>query len=114
MPTVDANNAVKVQSGTGDNQISLSSGAVTVSTNNDKTGYELSANGNSEILSQTLEGSYTVIEALRLIASVICGYRSGGGTSTITFKGLDGLTTRVSLDVDSKGNSSSNPSLNAN
>lgn len=41
--TGDANNAAKVQSGTGANQVSLSSGAVTVGTNNDKTGYSLSA-----------------------------------------------------------------------
>src|SRR5919204_5094055 len=44
LPTVDANNAVKVQSGTGANQISLSSGTVTVGTNNDKTGYTVSTN----------------------------------------------------------------------
>jgi hypothetical protein len=43
LATVDASNAVKVQSGTGANQISLSSGTVTVGTNNDKTGYGLSA-----------------------------------------------------------------------
>lgn len=42
LPTVDASNAVKVQSGTGANQISLASGLVTVGTNNDKTGYSLS------------------------------------------------------------------------
>ncbi len=42
LATVDSNNAVKVQSGTGANQISLSSGAVTVGTNNDKTGYTAS------------------------------------------------------------------------
>jgi hypothetical protein len=41
LPTVDSNNAVKVQSGTGANQLSLSSGTVTVGTNNDKTGYGL-------------------------------------------------------------------------
>lgn|SRR5215510_5800559 len=53
LPTVDANNAVKVQSGTGANQINLNAGAVvtvtnvtngvTVTTNNDKTNYALSA-----------------------------------------------------------------------
>ena len=43
LPTVDASNAVKVQSGTGANQISLASGLVTVGTNNDKTGYALSS-----------------------------------------------------------------------
>lgn|GEM_PF-2856804 len=41
LATCDSNNAVKLQSGTGANQISLSSGAVTVGTNNDKTGYSL-------------------------------------------------------------------------
>lgn len=62
LPTVDANNAVKVQSGTGSNQINLTSGNVTLTggthsgaiipvvvtaknltTNNDKTGYSLTA-----------------------------------------------------------------------
>jgi len=43
LPTVDVNNAVKVQSGTGANQISLNSGEVTVGTNNDKDDYELAA-----------------------------------------------------------------------
>lgn len=43
LATADANNAVKVQSGTGANQISLSSGLVTIGTNNDKTGYGLSS-----------------------------------------------------------------------
>jgi len=43
LPTVDTNNAVKLQNGTGSNQISLSSGAVTVGTNSDKTGYGLSS-----------------------------------------------------------------------
>lgn len=41
LPTVDANNAVKLQNGTGANQISLSSGAVTAGTVSDKTGYSL-------------------------------------------------------------------------
>lgn len=45
LATVDASNAVKVQSGTGANQISLSSGLVTAGTVNDKTGYALSSGG---------------------------------------------------------------------
>lgn len=43
--TVDANNAVKIQSGTGTNQVLLTDGQVTVGTNSDKTGYALSASG---------------------------------------------------------------------
>jgi hypothetical protein len=56
LPTVDANNAVKLQSGTGANQISLSSGAVTVGTNNDKTGYALTAGEHTNIASDTQTG----------------------------------------------------------
>lgn len=77
LPTVDANNAVKVQSGTGANQISLTSGVVntvatvtngvTVKTNNDKTGYALSAAAltaienqiwNALVASHTTAGSF--------------------------------------------------------
>ena len=74
LPTVDASNAVKVQSGTGSNQISLSggavivqsgtgtgqislaSGAVTVGTNNDKTGYALSAAGVDAVWDEAQSG----------------------------------------------------------
>jgi hypothetical protein len=42
LPTVDASNAVKLQSGTGANQISLAAGLVTAGTVGDKTGYALS------------------------------------------------------------------------
>jgi hypothetical protein len=43
LPTVDSNNSVLVQSGTGSGQISLSNGTVTVGTNNDKNGYSLAS-----------------------------------------------------------------------
>lgn len=42
LPTVDANNAVKLQAGSGANQILLNNGQVTVGTNSDKSGYSLS------------------------------------------------------------------------
>jgi len=43
LPTVDANNAVKLQAGSGANQILLNEGKVTVGTNSDKSGYGLSS-----------------------------------------------------------------------
>lgn len=50
LPTVDSSGGVKVQSGTGTGQVSLSSGQVTVGTNNDKTNYSISAAGLTAIV----------------------------------------------------------------
>lgn len=55
LATVDANNAVKVQSGTGANQISLASGLVTAGTVNDKTGYALTAAESNNMLTGTAQ-----------------------------------------------------------
>ena len=54
----DASGYVKLSSGTGTGQVSLSSGAVTVGTNNDKTGYALT--GAQSISSLAISGAFTV------------------------------------------------------
>lgn len=127
LPTVDANNAVKLQSGTGSNQISLSSGAVllqptqsgvtiptvttltnapsdsagtttllsrigsaltinsgkvTVGTNDDKTGYSLSASQTFSVtgnITGNVSGSVT---------GDVGGKILGGGSGTITGTGV--------------------------
>lgn len=50
---------VRVSNGTGTGQVSLSSGTVTVGTNNDKTAYTLSAAGINAVLDATLAGHTT-------------------------------------------------------
>jgi len=69
-----------------------------------KTGYALSAAGVDAILDDAVEGTYTLRQILRLLASVLAGESSGGGTTTITFRNLDDDTDRVVATVDSAGN----------
>lgn len=63
---------------------------------------------NSNIIS--VEGDTTPIDgkslaaALRYIAAICAGKISGAQTGQETFKGLDGTTTRVVVDVDESGN----------
>lgn len=98
LPTTDANNAVKVQSGTGANQLSLAAGAVTVGTNNDKTGYTastvtdktgyaLSATGMDPVLDSpnAIETGLSWRGALRLIMAVLAGKVTVSG-GTVTFR----------------------------
>lgn len=66
---------------------------------------------NSNIVS--VEGDETPIDgkslaaALRYIAAICAGKISGAQTGQETFKGLDGTTTRVVVDVDESGNRTS-------
>lgn len=46
----------------------------------------------------------TLPAALQIMASVVAGEISGAGTGTEVFIGLDGVTTRVTVTVDSSGN----------
>ena len=73
LPTADANNAVKVQSGTGANQISLANGLVTVGTNNDKTGYALSSAGIQAIWDALTSALTTVGSIGKRIADFLTG-----------------------------------------
>jgi hypothetical protein len=57
-------------------------------------------------LASAIDGK-TVREALRYIAATGAGEMSGGGTGTVSFKGLDKSTTRVTGTVDDNGNRSS-------
>lgn len=66
----------------------------------------------SGVLSAVVESTYTIKDALRLMSALLVGSRAGGGTNTLTFTGLDGSTTRVTLVVDGSGNSTSPPTWN--
>jgi len=69
-----------------------------------KTGYALSTAGVDAILDDAVEGTYTLRQILRLLASVLAGESSGGGTATVTFRNLDDDTDRVVATVDTSGN----------
>ena len=75
----------------------------TLNTNGDKTGYALSTPGIDAILDDIVESTYTFRHILRLMASALCGESSGGGTTSISFKGLDGTTNRINATVDANG-----------
>ena len=54
---------------------------------------------------KVIESGYTAEEILRLMAAALAGQRSGIGTATETYTGLDGTTTRISLTpTDAAGN----------
>jgi len=86
------------------NNFDYSSEQVTVTTNNDKTGYALSAAGVDDFHDEIMEGTTTFREAIRLFLSVLTGKSSGGGTSTAVFRDIGDTKTRVSATVDANGN----------
>ena len=60
----------------------------------------------SEILGTAVEGTYTMSEVLQLMAAVLFGKASGGGTTTVTFRDTGDSADRVTATVDSDGNRS--------
>ena len=79
----------------------LTATSVTVS---DKTGFSLSAAGIDDILDETIEGTHSLREMMRLFASMLVGKVSGGGTATITFRDIDDSKNRIVMTVTDVGN----------
>lgn len=79
---------------------------VTVTTNNDKTGYRLSATGVDDIHDEVVEGSTTLRQGARLWNSAAAGKLSGAATTTVNIRDLADTKNRVSATVDSSGNRS--------
>lgn len=85
----DIGASVLLSSGTGTGQISLSSGSVTVSTNNDKTGYALTTTEHTNIADAILKRDWTAVtsEASRSILNALRILRNkwtiSSGTMTI-------------------------------
>lgn len=52
----------------------------------------------------TPEGGYTPVQLMRLMASVLLGKSSGGGTGTEVYRDLSDTKDRVSATVSSEGN----------
>lgn len=55
-------------------------------------------------LDEVVEGGYTMREYLQLMAAVLFGKSSGGGTATITFRDTGDAVNRVVATVDANGN----------
>ncbi len=78
---------------------------VTVTTNNDKTGYALSAAGIDAILDDTIgDGSITMRQALRVLIASQAGKTSGGATTTFTIRNVADSANVIVATVDSSGN----------
>ncbi len=57
-------------------------------------------------LSQTIEDAYILAHYYRLSSAILFGLADGGGTTTITYKQLDGTNTRLVYTVDEVGDRS--------
>jgi hypothetical protein len=64
----------------------------------------MSSGAVDSILDDPVEGSYTMRQLLRLMASALLGKASGGGTATITFRDLGDSKDRITATVTSNGN----------
>jgi len=53
---------------------------------------------------KVLESSFTAEEMMRILAAGTAGQRSGVGTATETYTGLDGTTVRIEFSPDASGN----------
>lgn len=89
----DLGASVLLSSGTGTGQVSLSSGLV-----------RLSATGVDDVLDEVVESTYTMRQMLRLFGAALAGTASGLGTTTATYVGVDGTTSRLVATVDADGN----------
>lgn len=58
------------------------------------------------LLGETVVGSYTVQDILTILAAKMVGKASGGGTTTITYRGVDDTSNVVVETVDANGNRS--------
>jgi hypothetical protein len=57
-----------------------------------------------DIFDATVEGSTTLVQALRLMLSILTGKSSGGGSATLVFRDIGDTKNRLSVTVDSDGN----------
>ena len=70
------------------------------------TGVALTAAGVDAILDEAVVGSYTMRQLLKVFASALAGKLSGGGTTTLTFRGIDDASNVIVATVDASGNRS--------
>lgn len=79
---------------------------VIVVTNNDKTGYRLSATGVDDIHDEAVDGSTTLRQSSRLWNSALGGKASGLATTSAVYRDLADTKDRITATVDADGNRS--------
>ncbi len=70
------------------------------------TGASLSAAGIDAIVDEVIVGTYTMRQLLTVFASALAGKLSGGGTTTLTFRGINDASNVIVATVDANGNRS--------
>jgi len=58
------------------------------------------------ILDEAVVGSYTLRQLLKVMAAALAGKATGGGTTTVTFRGVDDTSDVIVATVDANGNRS--------
>ena len=58
------------------------------------------------ILDEVVVGSYTLRQLLKVMAAALAGKATGGGTTTVTFRGVDDASNVIVATVDANGNRS--------
>jgi len=58
------------------------------------------------ILDEVVVGSYTMRQLLKVMAAALAGKATGGGTTTVTFRGVDDASNVIVATVDANGNRS--------
>ena len=69
-------------------------------------GVLIAGGGVDAILDEAVVGTYTMRQLLAVMASALAGKVSGGGTSTITFRGINDASDVIVATVDASGNRS--------
>jgi hypothetical protein len=64
----------------------------------------LSAAGVDAILDEVVVGSYTMRQLMKVLAAGLAGKLSGGGTTTLTFRGVDDTSNVIVATVDASHN----------
>ena len=67
-------------------------------------GVALSAAGVDAILDEVVVGSYTMRQLLTVMSAALAGKLSGGGTTTLTFRGIDDASNVIVATVDASHN----------
>ncbi len=65
---------------------------------------EIQLSGGEVVLSEVVEGTTTLEQAIRLMLSILTGKSSGGGTNTLTFRDIGDSKDRLICTVDGHGN----------
>jgi len=69
-------------------------------------GVALTAAAVDAVLDEVVVGTYTMRQLLAVMAAAMAGKVSGGGTSTITFRGINDASDVIVATVDANGNRS--------